>query len=84
MEKFNEHEIRDLLSLCLHKLYESKVAYLDRDILEQTYQESVSKLESVEHDSIQTRDQEDQLSKLEKGESQGLWRSASTMKRYLW
>ena len=69
MEKFNEHEMRELLDGCLHKLHQSKLTQLDWDISAQTYRESISKLESVEQDIIQARDQEDRLSKLENGRS---------------
>lgn len=65
MTKFNEYEMWRIFDGCFHQLYQSKHTHLNWGILEQTYQESVSKIESVKNNIIQERYQEDRLSKLE-------------------
>ena len=63
--KFDEQNLREILEGSLNKYHISKLTHLDWDISMKPYRESISKLESVESDIIQTKDQEERLAKLE-------------------
>ena len=63
--KFNEQDLCKNLEGSLNKYHISKLTHLDWDVSMKPYRESISKLESVESDIIQTKNQEERLAKLE-------------------
>ena len=54
--KFGERDLREILKACLNRYYLSKLTHLDWYLSEQPYRASISKLESVEQDIIQTKE----------------------------
>ena len=51
---FNEQDLREILEGCLNKYHLSKLTHIDWDLSEQSYRESISKLESIEREIINT------------------------------
>ena len=63
--KFGKQDLREILEGCLTRFHLSKLTHVDWDISRKPYRESISKLESLEKDIIQAKDQEERLAKLE-------------------
>ena len=50
---FGKHEIREILEGAIHKQQQAKLINIDCDILEHSYQESITKLDSIERSVVQ-------------------------------